>query len=79
MYVAHGDAPLGIVYASDALVEENVRVVDTFPAGTHEPIVYPIALTKSANSAAAGFVTYLISPQGHEVFMRYGFIEPTRR
>jgi molybdate transport system substrate-binding protein len=78
MYVGHGDAPLGIVYSSDALVDENVRVVDTFPANTHEPIVYPIALTKSAKDAAAGFVTYLVSPQGREVFVRYGFTAPAR-
>ena len=76
MYVARGEAPLGIVYASDALVDKNVRVVDTFPATTHEPIVYPVALTKSARSEAAGFVTYLVSPQGHQIFVKYGFTEP---
>ncbi len=75
-YVALGDAPLGIVYASDALVEKKVRVVDTFPASTHEPIVYPVALTKSAKSNAAGFVSYLTGPQGHEIFVKYGFTEP---
>jgi molybdate transport system substrate-binding protein len=78
MYVGHGEAPLGIVYASDALVDKNVRVVDTFPANTHEPIVYPVALTKSAKSEAAGFATYLVSPQGHEIFVKYGFTEPGR-
>jgi molybdate transport system substrate-binding protein len=76
MYVARGDAPLGIVYASDALVSKNVRVVDTFPANSHEPIVYPIALTKSANRESAGFVAYVIGQRGHEVFVKYGFTEP---
>ena len=60
MLAERGDAPLGIVYASDALVEKGVRVVDTFPANTHAPIVYPVALTKSAKADAAGFVTYLL-------------------
>jgi molybdate transport system substrate-binding protein len=73
LYVARGEAPLGIVYASDALADKSVRVVDTFPADTHEPIVYPIALTKSAQSQAAGFVAYLTGPQGHDIFVKYGF------
>jgi molybdate transport system substrate-binding protein len=78
IYVARGEAPLGIVYASDALVDRGVRVVDTFPANTHEPIVYPVALTKSAKGEAAGFVRYLVSPQGHAIFARYGFTDPGR-
>jgi len=75
-YVARGEAPLGIAYSSDALVEKNVRVVDTFPANTHEPIVYPVALTTSAKGEARGFLAYLLSPQAREVFVKYGFTEP---
>ena len=75
-YVVRGEAPLGIVYASDALVEKGVRVVDTFPARTHAPIVYPVALTISAKSEAAGFLAYLLGPRGREVFVRYGFTVP---
>lgn len=78
LYVARGEAPLGIVYATDALVDKTVRVVDTFPANTHPPIVYPVALTKSAQSTAAAFVAYLTGPRGHEVFVKHGFTEPTR-
>jgi molybdate transport system substrate-binding protein len=73
LYVARAEAPLGIVYASDALADKSVRVVDTFPADTHEPIVYPIALTKSAKSQAQAFVAYLTGPQGHDIFVKYGF------
>jgi molybdate transport system substrate-binding protein len=73
LYVARGEAPLGIVYASDALADKSVRVVDTFPADTHEPIVYPVALTKSPKSQAEGFVAYLTGPQGHDIFVKYGF------
>ncbi len=79
MYVDRGEAPLGIVYASDALVDKSVRVVDSFPANTHEPIVYPIALTKSAQGEAAGFITYLMSPRGYEIFVKYGFTQPAHR
>jgi molybdate transport system substrate-binding protein len=72
-YVARGEAPLGIVYSSDALVDKNVRVVDTFPANTHEPIVYPVALTTSAKPEAGGFLAYLASPRARGVFVKYGF------
>ena len=75
-FVARGEAPLGIVYSSDALVDRSVRVVDTFPANTHEPIVYPLALTTSAKGEAAGFLAYLLSAQGREVFVKYGFTAP---
>ena len=76
-YVARGEAPLGIVYGSDALAEKRVRVVDTFPANTHEPIVYPVALTTAARANAAAFVAYLTSAQGHKVFIKYGFTDPS--
>ena len=79
LYVARGEAPLGIVYTSDALADKRVRVVDTYPADTHEPIVYPIALTTSAKSEAAAFVAYLAGPQGREIFVKYGFTVPDPR
>src|SRR5262249_16275073 len=47
-YVARGEAPLGIVYTTDATSEPKVRIVDTFPENTHQKIVYPAALTKEA-------------------------------
>jgi molybdate transport system substrate-binding protein len=75
MYVGRGEAPLGIVYASDARVDQNVRVVDTFPADTHEPIVYPVALTKSAKSQAAQFINFLVGPRAEKIFRTYGFTE----
>ena len=78
LYVARGEAPLGIVYESDARADNGVRVVDTFPADSHEPIVYPVALTASAKSQASGFVAYLSGPQGRDVFLRYGFSVLTR-
>src|SRR5215470_9159535 len=77
-YVSRGEAPLGIVYATDARADKAVRVVDTFPANTYPPIVYPIALTKSAQTAAVAFVTYLTGPRGHAVFSKYGFTEGAR-
>jgi molybdate transport system substrate-binding protein len=78
LYVARGDAPLGIVYASDAVVEKRVRVVDTFPAETHQAIVYPMALTKTAQAEARSFLSYVMN-QGQSTFARYGFIAPPTR
>lgn len=72
-YVSHGEAPLGIVYGSDALVDHGVRVVDRFPADSHEPIVYPVALTRSAQASATSFMAYLVSPAAGQVFVRHGF------
>jgi molybdate transport system substrate-binding protein len=72
-YVARGEAPLGIVYATDARVEPRVRVVATFPENTHPPIVYPAALTPEAGPDAAQFLAYLRGPQARAVFERAGF------
>jgi molybdate transport system substrate-binding protein len=73
LYVDRGEAPLGIVYGSDARAARSVRVVDTFPADTHEAIVYPIALTATAQGQATGFVAYLTGPPGRDIFVKYGF------
>ena len=73
LYVSRGEAPLGIVYRSDALVDNGVRVVDTFPDDTHAPIVYPAALTRSAQPAATAFMAYVVSQPAAQVFARYGF------
>lgn len=72
-YVARGEAPLGIVYSTDARIEPRVRVVATFPTNTHEPIVYPAALVKGARPAAAAFLNYLQGPQARQAFERAGF------
>ncbi len=61
-FVDRGEVPLGIVYATDAMVDNRVRVVDVFPADSHLPIVYPIALTNAAKGEAARFVAYLAAP-----------------
>ncbi len=50
-----------------------MQVVDVFPAGSHAPIVYPVALTSTAKPAAAKFLTYIRGPAGDVTFKRYGF------
>ena len=75
--VERGAAPLGIVYATDARASKAVRVVGTFPASSHPPIRYPVALLKaSRHKDAAAFRTFLFSKQGRAIFVRHGFSAP---
>jgi molybdate transport system substrate-binding protein len=73
-YVARGEAPLGIVYATDAQSEGKVKTVGIFPASTHAPIVYPVALTKDADAEAKDFLAYLSSADARAVFAKDGFV-----
>ena len=73
--VARGEAPLGIVYATDAALVEDVRVVGTIPATLHEPIVYPVALIEGRGTPLAmRFFEFLTGPEGRAAFARAGFI-----
>lgn len=72
-YVARGEAPLGIVYETDAKAEPKVKVVGVFPENSHPPILYPAALTKDAKPEARGFLAYLSSPTARAVFVKDGF------
>jgi len=76
--VARGEAPLGIVYRTDAIVEPRVVIVDRFPTSTHPPIVYPVAVTSVAKPSAAKILEYLKSPAARTVFERQGFSVPAR-
>jgi len=80
-FVARGEAPLGIVYATDARAEPRVRVVDTFPLSSHPPIRYAVALTRNAAPAAGAFLTYLRGASAAQTFRKYGFgvAEPNAR
>jgi molybdate transport system substrate-binding protein len=75
--VERGAAPLGIVYATDAQASRAVRVVGTFPASSHAPIHYPVAvLTASRHRDAAPFRAFLTSREGRAIFARHGFLVP---
>ena len=72
-FVARGEAPLGIVYDTDAMVEPAVRIVGLFPEDSHPKIVYPgAALT--ANPQAAAFLSWLHGPKGAAAFKPFGFV-----
>jgi molybdate transport system substrate-binding protein len=72
--VARAEAVLGIVYATDARVEPDVKIVGTFPANSHPPIVYPVAATSSAKPEAAAYLSFLGSATAKTIFEQYGFI-----
>jgi len=78
--VARGEAPLGIVYETDARIESNVKVVGVFPEDSHPPIVYPVALTANAKPDAARYLAFLRTQTAKSIFEGYGFtflIKPT--
>jgi molybdate transport system substrate-binding protein len=73
-FIAQGEAPLGIVYQTDAAAEPKVKVVDTFPADSHAPIIYPVAQTASStNPDASAFLEFLGSDDARKVFEGQGF------
>ncbi len=73
LLVSRGEAPLGIVYATDAAADPEVKVVATFPEDSHPPIVYPFALTKTAGPQAARYLAFLQGPEAQSVFAKNGF------
>lgn len=75
--VERGEAPLGIVYATDAAASRKVRVVGVFPPSSHPPIRYPAARLKTAKAKdAAAFLAFLGSRQARAIFARHGFSAP---
>jgi len=74
-FVASGEVPLGIVYATDAAAEPNVRIVGVFPDDSHPPILYPVALTASSeNPDAAAFLDFIQSDVARPAFEKQGFV-----
>ncbi|MDR3495591.1 MAG: molybdate ABC transporter substrate-binding protein [Ancalomicrobiaceae bacterium] len=72
--VARAEAPAGIVYKTDAFADPGVKILDTFPADSHAPVVYPAALVAgSSNPAAAAFLAYLKGADAKTAFEKQGF------
>ncbi len=73
LLVSRGEAALGIVYQTDAVSDANVKIVATFPADSHAPVVYPAALTVKAGAAAEEFLAYIKSGKAAPFFKAQGF------
>jgi molybdate transport system substrate-binding protein len=79
-FVAKREVPLGIVYRSDAVSEQAVRIVGTFPDSSHAPIVYPAAIVAGHDTPAARKLLALLhAPAAQAIFTRYGFDAPPKR
>ena len=75
--VERGEAPAGIVYATDALLSSKVKVAGVFPEASHQPIVYPaVVITAGDTQEAKAFVTFLQDPAAKAVFVKHGFTTP---
>jgi molybdate transport system substrate-binding protein len=78
--VARSEAVLGIVYSTDAKVEPGVKIVGTFPATSHPPIIYPVAATSTAHQGTADYLAFLRTSAAKAIFEKYGFsflVSPT--
>ena len=73
LLVSRGEAALGIVYSTDAKADQGVRVIGIFPDGSHEPVVYPVALTKDASADAKEYLAFLQTKAAAAIFESHGF------
>ena len=74
LLVERGEAPLGIVYATDAAASAGVRVIGTFAQNTHLPITYPFALTQRGDRPEArALFAFLTGPEAAPIYTRWGF------
>ena len=76
LLVERGEAPFGIVYATDAAISSGVRVVGRFPAASHDPITYPFALTRraSGDAQARALLDFLTGAEARAIWLRFGFV-----
>jgi molybdate transport system substrate-binding protein len=75
-FVERGECEVGIVYKTDALMSQKVKIIGAFPSNSHSPIVYPLALTKQGekNKEAMQFEQFVKgSYQAKAIFQKYGF------
>ena len=73
-WVARGEAEIGVVYATDALVEPKVKVAFVIPDSAHDAIVYPAAMLLKAQPKARDFLTYCRSTEAKQLFEHAGFV-----
>lgn len=74
-YVETGNVEAGIIYKTDAAASDKIKIVATAPEGSHQPIVYPVAVLSESKQtkAAEDFLTYLSTPESKSIFEKYGF------
>ena len=75
-YVETGNVEAGVVYKTDAVSSDKIKVAAIAPEESHEPIVYPVAILSGTKNqkAAEDFLAYMVSPEGKAIFEKYGFV-----
>ena len=74
VFVERGESPIGIVYATDAAITDQVKVIGMFPEDSHPPIVYPAAIVSGkTDKITSQFMAFLKAPESVAVFKKYGF------
>ena len=79
--VAKGEADLGVVYRTDAVGNKKIRILDTAPAGSHQPIRYGVAAVWTAKNipGAQEFISFLTTPQAQALLQEFGFDRITQQ
>jgi molybdate transport system substrate-binding protein len=72
-FVARGEAPLGVVYQTDAAAEPAVMIAGVFPADSHPPIIYPAAVIRGSKPQGKAFLDFLGGPAARRIFEKHGF------
>lgn len=74
-FVSRGEAPFGIVYRTDASADKKVRIVGTFPATSHPPIIYPAGmLVEGKSPVAEKYFQFIKSTEAQATFRKHGFL-----
>ena len=74
LLVERGEAPVGIVYGTDAAASGGVAVAGTFPADSHDPVTYPFAVVNAGDTPdARALLAFLAGPEGQAAFRKRGF------
>lgn len=77
LLVERGEAPLGIVYETDAAISTRVKIVGVFPKESHEPVTYPFVIVTAQNTPAAqALLAFLVGPEAMKIYESFGFTKP---
>ena len=77
LLVERGEAPLGIVYETDAVISTRVKVVGVFPKDSHEPVTYPfVVVTAQDTPDARAVLAFMVGPEAMTVYRKLGFTVP---
>jgi molybdate transport system substrate-binding protein len=72
--VARGEAPVAVVFSTDATGVSGVKIAGVFPADSHPPIVFPAAILRDSHNADTDrFFSFLKSAKAAAIFAKFGY------